>query len=244
MIPGPVTRGGAKSLCPGIADRESISFLHSMLTSPDSGPGILEKNPVQKELEKLYSAVRVDFSVQLVLDPQGKPAGVFAGGLRESFLAGVKLVDEIYKIGTKERFDSILVSPGGRPRDIDLYQAQKVITMASGALKKGGNLVIFAECASGAGPAEFRKWLGMGLSESEVRERAEKEFLMGLHKLFLFSRGKEGKNVYLCSSLDDDIVRKCFIEPVNLEKARDIIKQSGKAAFVPYGTAVLLEHAG
>lgn len=235
--------GGAKSLCPGISGRESISYLHSFLTHSDSGPGILERNPVQKELKKIYSSVRVDFSVQLVLNAVGKPAGVFAGGLYESFMEGVRLVDEVYKLKPAEKFDTIIASPGGFPRDTDLYQAQKVITMSSGALKEGGNLIIFSECGSGAGPVEFKKWLDMNLSEREARERAEKEFLMGLHKLFLFSHGRQNNKVYIHSSLEDNTVRKCYLEPVSLGEAKKIISWSEKAAFVPYGTTVLLEYA-
>jgi len=233
--------GGAKSIVPGISDKESLTHLHSLLTHPDSGPGIMEKNPVQKFLKEIYRKVGVDFAIEMVLNQKGEPLAVFAGSLERTFREAVMLVDDIYKVKVDKECDIMVVSLGGFPRDIDLYQTQKVINMTRRGLKKNGKMIIFSECRAGIGPNDFRVWLERGLKKEEVERRTKRRFSMGLHKMYLFLEGVQDKEVYLYSELPDETVRKAYLEPIGLEKARNILAGSENIGFVPYGTTTLLE---
>ena len=95
---------------------------------------------MQKFLTRLYEKVVVDFSLQCVLNQEEKIVNVFSGTLKTSFIEGRKLVDRMDKIKVEEEFDMLILSPGGFPRDIDLYQTQKVINMSFSALKKDGKM--------------------------------------------------------------------------------------------------------
>ena len=233
--------GGAKSLLPGIADTESITYIHSLLVHPDARPGNIENNPVQKFLKKLYSLVRVDFSLQYVLNTEEKPIKLFGGTLEDTFFQGIKWVDSLYKLKIERSLDTLVVSPGGFPRDIDLYQTQKVLTMTGEAVKKGGKIFIFSECSDGPGPEEFVKWMNRGMKKEEIEQKVKERFSMGLHKLYLFLRGIQNKEVYLYSSLSPEMVKKVFLKPVKLEEISSLIKKGERVGFVPYGTITLLE---
>jgi nickel-dependent lactate racemase len=235
--------GGAKSITPGISDKESLTYLHSFLTHADSGPGILEKNPVQRCLEEVYRKVPVDFSIQLVLDQNERPVSVWCGSLEGTFREAVALVDEIYRVKVPREFDIIVASLGGFPRDIDLYQTQKVINMTKRGLKPGGKMLLFSKCEGGLGPPDFRDWLEKGPTEEEVEALTREQFTMGLHKLHLFIEGIRGKHVYLHSELPDDSVKRTFLQPVDLEAAKEILQQGRNIGFVPYGTITLVEKA-
>ncbi|RKY73895.1 MAG: nickel-dependent lactate racemase [Candidatus Latescibacterota bacterium] len=232
--------GGAKSLAPGISDAETITWLHSLLTHPMARPGVLEGNPVQEFLEEVYAKVRVDFSVQVVLNMRGEVLCVNAGSLRRAFLEGVEVVDRLYKVKVKEPFDVLIASAGGHPRDVDLYQTQKVINMVRAGLKEGGKLILFSRCGDGVGPEGFARWLKEGLGKEEVKRMVEERFEMGLHKLYLFAKGTKEVDVYLYSSIHPDLVRRAFLKP--LEDPREVAELvgDGRIGFVPFGTVTLL----
>ncbi len=53
----------------------------------------------------------------------------------------------------------MIVTPGGFPKDINLYQAQKALDNAKHAVKKGGVIILLAACSEGLGEHVFERWL-------------------------------------------------------------------------------------
>ncbi len=70
----------------------------------------------------------------------------------------VQAIDDMYKIEIEKPADIVVLSPGGFPKDINLYQAQKGLDNAQHAVKDGG-IVIW--CAA-AGKASAKKTLRNG----------------------------------------------------------------------------------
>jgi len=79
----------------------------------------------------------------------------FAGDLEAAFLEAAKLVDEMFRVTVDRRADIIVVSAGGHPADIDLYQAYKGLDNALDAVKRGGVIILVAECPEGHGNQVF-----------------------------------------------------------------------------------------
>ena len=50
-----------------------------------------------------------------------------------------------------QKYDVVIVTPGGFPRDIDLHQAQKAMSTAEQVAAEAGVIVLLAECADGIG---------------------------------------------------------------------------------------------
>ncbi|MFR4008140.1 MAG: hypothetical protein ACLT0Y_01635 [Christensenellales bacterium] len=53
----------------------------------------------------------------------------------------------------------MVVSCGGYPKDLNLYQAVKSLLNAAQALKPGGTMVFLAECPEGGGAPDFFDWI-------------------------------------------------------------------------------------
>jgi len=53
----------------------------------------------------------------------------------------------------------VIASAAGYPLDLTFYQAVKGITAASHIVKRGGKILLLAECAEGPGGAEFSRML-------------------------------------------------------------------------------------
>ena len=76
----------------------------------------------------------------------------------------------------------VIASPGGTPKDINLYQAQKTLDNVGGAVRDGGVIVLVARCREGFGNKVFEEWMtGMGTPQVLI-DRIQQEFVLGGHK--------------------------------------------------------------
>ena len=135
--------GGAKSLLPGVSDRNSIEKNHSMMKHNLAQAGVIDGNPVRTEIDEIGKFFKIDFQIAVVLNSEKEVVDVFAGDMHETFLKGVEICDRMYKVFVPERVDAVVVSCGGYPLDIDLYQTQKsienAIRIVKTAIKKTKN---------------------------------------------------------------------------------------------------------
>src|SRR4030065_284317 len=102
---------------------------------------------------------KVDFSLNVVTNRKDEIVKAFAGDLEQAFNEAVKLVDELYRVTVDRRADIVVVSPGGYPADMNLYQAYKALDNALQVVKRGGVVILVAECAEGHGNQVFYDWM-------------------------------------------------------------------------------------
>src|SRR5206468_2441369 len=85
----------------------------------------------------------------------GNVTGIFAGHPVQAHAIGVSHVRRSVRSTVKEQVDIVITTSAGYPLDLTLYQAVKGMTAALPIMKKGGMLIIAAECAEGLGGPEF-----------------------------------------------------------------------------------------
>lgn len=83
--------------------------------------------------------------VNNVLDNDGDFAKIVGGHWYDAWLEGTKEVLKIQGVKAKEKADVVIASPGGFPKDINLYQGSKTYDTSALALKKGGILIAALE---------------------------------------------------------------------------------------------------
>jgi lactate racemase len=149
--------GGRKLIAPGCAGEETIKALHSpqFIEHPSCREGVIEGNPLHEELLEIARRAGHDFMFNVALDAGRRITGVFAGEPVEAHAAGVKHVRRAVGASLRAPADIVVTSGAGYPLDLTLYQAVKGMTAAMPVVKKGGMLVIAAECAEGLGSPEF-----------------------------------------------------------------------------------------
>lgn len=158
--------GGRKGLVPGVASRETCMASHfAIFNPPEIGgknplatAGILNGNPVHQALLEAARLVTPDFILNTVLSPDKKLLDVFCGELEKAHLAACTLVDRLYSYKLKKPGDLAVVSCGGSPKDINFIQAHKSLDYGVRAIKKGGTLILLAECPDGFGNSTFFSW--------------------------------------------------------------------------------------
>ncbi len=149
--------GGRKGICPGICSTATMQVMHGLrlLDSPKATYGIIEGNPFHQEATEIAAMAGVDFLLNVTLEEKRNLTGVFAGGLKEAFAAGVAFAEKAVKVPIARPTEVVLTTSAGYPLDATYYQAIKGVKGALPAAKAGGTIVCAAECSEGLGGREF-----------------------------------------------------------------------------------------
>jgi len=195
--------GGRKSVLPAICGGETIQNNHSLLLNANARTGNLEDNPVHVDMTEAARLAKVDFIVNVVENKKGEIVKAFAGDLEAAFLEGVKLVDEMFRVNIDRRADIIVVSAGGYPDDINLYQAYKGIDNALEAVKRGGVIILVAECPEGHGNQVFYDWMTRLGDLKNIEREVKRNFVMTGHKAYYLLKALQNHQIILVSSMPD-----------------------------------------
>jgi nickel-dependent lactate racemase len=192
--------GGAKSLAIGLGGKKLIDKNHSMLVEDGAELGKIDGNPVREDIDEIGRIVGIDFMLNVVLNNDRKIVGVVGGDYLEAHKKGVQIARSIFEVHVKETADVVLTSPGGFPKDLNAYQAQKGLAHAAKIVKKGGYLILLAKCNEGHGDQKFFDTMKSFSKPEEVVEGFKKRaFEVGPHKALLWARSLIKANAYLIS---------------------------------------------
>ncbi len=237
--------GGRKSYLPAITDVESTQHNHSFFLDPEAKTGNLEGNPVHLDMVDAAHLTTIDFTLNVVLNPQKEVFRAFAGNMDQVFQKGVTLVDEMYKVPVEAAADIVVVSPGGYPRDIDLYQAYKGLDAALNVVNDGGVVVLVAECSEGHGNKVFYDWMTNFKSAYDMKKEIRRHFVLGAHKAYYMMKALERVRIILVSTMPDYYASKVFhlktakTANVAMNMAYRMINKKAKILVMPHGSTTL-----
>ena len=239
--------GGRKGVLPGICGEETIKQNHGMLVSANAKSGNLVDNPVHLDMTEAARLAKVDFIVNVVANRKGEVIKAFAGDLEAAFLEAVKLYDAMYRVTVDRRADIIVVSAGGHPADISLYEAYKGLDNSLDAVKRGGVIIFVAECPEGHGNQVFYDWMSRQSDIKNVEREIKRNFVLGGYKAFYLLKALQNHQIILVSSLPDYYATSIFklktARAVNdaLSEALKITGSASRVWAVPYGSHTLPE---
>ena len=205
--------GGAKAIMPGVSTRAAIQANHSRMVESAACAGHLKGNPVREDIEEAAAMVGVDFILNVVLDAHKEIIRAVAGDVTTAHRAGCAFLDTLYRKELPRRADIVLVSQGGAPKDLNLYQTQKALDNAKHAVKPGGVIVLIGSCKEGLGEKTFEEWITSAPTARSLIDRIQREFRLGGHKAAAIAMVLENADIYLVSDLPDELVRKLFMIP-------------------------------
>ena len=236
--------GGAKAIMPGVSTRAAIQANHSRMVESAACAGHLAGNPVREDIEEAAAMVGVDFILNVVLDAHKEIIRAVAGDVTAAHRAGCAFLDTLYRKELPRRADIVLVSQGGAPKDLNLYQTQKALDNAKHAVKSGGVIVLMGSCREGLGEKTFEEWITTAPTAHSLIERIQREFRLGGHKAAAIAMVLENADIYLVSDLPDELVRKLFMVPYHTveEAYAAAAAKCGPSAEVlamPYGGSTL-----
>lgn len=211
--------GGVKSAAVGLTGKATINHNHAMMTDPNAKLGEYELNPARQDVEDIGRLIGIHFALNAILNQEKQIVTVVAGDPRAVMQAGIPLVKSLYQVPVSEPYDIVIASPGGSPKDLNLYQAQKALAHAALITRPGGSVILAAACPEGTGSQSYEKWMTtndeMTDYEAVFARFAAEGFHVGPHKAYQIARDAAKVRTFLMSEMPDDLVRRLLLEPVH-----------------------------
>lgn len=209
--------GGVKSAAIGVAGKKTINHNHAMMTDPNAKLGFYDGNPARQDVEEIGRMIGIDFAVNAILNSKKQIITALAGNPVDVMTAAIPQVKDIYQVPVAQPYDLMIVSPGGYPKDINVYQAQKGLAHAAMVTKEGGTIILCAACQEGTGSQAYESWVTHDRihNHDDVFTHFKHDgFQVGPHKAFQISRDAARIQVMLVSELDADFVRQLLLHPL------------------------------
>jgi len=232
--------GGPKMILPGVAGAETIRLNHEQIVDPQAYACVYDENPIHAEMREVARMAGVDLIVDVVLSPQGT-LKVLVGDVVEAHRAGAAFWDERFHVPIPEQADLVIASPGGHPRDINLYQAHKAIFNAARAVKDGGMILLLAACPDGSGHPVFDDWARRSEDLDDVlRIMREEGFKIGGHKVYFLGKDRQrGIEHFLISEMPDEEARALWMTPA---KCVEEVLTIARARYGPNYSVTVMPH--
>jgi len=244
--------GGRKAILPGVAGELTVRRHHSLpIRSLQPAFGQMEGNPAHEEALQAAKMLGVDFIINAVPDPQSRGfLGIVAGDLVAAHLSGVQICERACRAFFPFQADLTICSPGGYPRDINLHQAQKALSVAEMVTRAGGIIILVAECGEGTG-SEFAQWLQGARTPQEVIKRFQDDgWFASSGKAMMFARATTQHKVMLVSeAFSTDYMAGLFLHKAESLKqavthACEILGPDPKTVVIPRASGLIPVVAG
>lgn len=236
--------GGAKAIMPGVSTVSAITMNHRMMVDPRARAGNLDDNPVRRDIEEAGKMTGIDFIVNVVLNTRKQIIYCAAGDSIQAHRDACAYLNDIYRSPISAKADIVIVSQGGAPKDLNLYQTQKALDNAGHAVKDGGTVILVGSCFEGFGNQVFEEWMLKYTNPDGMIQALHAHFQLGAHKATAIAMLKKRADILFVSDMDSAIVEKTFLKPVHdLQSAVDAcLRKYGNDADVivmPYGGSTL-----
>ena len=153
--------GGRKSVLPGVSSKVTVLGNHcsKFIHSPYSRTGILENNPIHKDMVAASQMAGQRYIVNVIIDGDKKVVHAVAGDAIKAHEAGCAFLENYCLVTPQRRADIAISTNGGYPLDQNMYQSVKGMTAAEAAAKEDGILIMVSNCGDGHGGEGFYKAL-------------------------------------------------------------------------------------
>ena len=234
--------GGAKAVLPGVSSERSVIRNHELMRDPLSATGRLD-SPVRQDMEEAAGVAGLDYILNVVLNGRNEIVKAVAGDYIQAHRSGAATVDHMYRRAVKPA-EIVVTCAGGRPKDLNLFQAQKALDNAKNAAVSGGSIILVAECCEGLGHPVFERWACEAGSAEQCWERFGREYEFGGHKAAFLAKESLEHHLILVSALPSKRAEMCFFSPARslqeaLELARERQGKGARMLVMPHGNLTL-----
>ena len=242
--------GGRKSVLPGIAARETVYWNHNadFIASPFARTGILEGNPLHRDMVFAARAAGLAFICNVVINARHEIVGAFAGDCEKAHEAGAAFLSGLCRC-PKQEADIVITSNNGYPLDQNIYQAVKGMTAGEATCREGGVIIMVAACNDGHGGESFRQTIAQDLSAAEILEKIQatpkKDTLPDQWESQILARILARFHVVLVSECDPGLVRSMKMHPAAdlsqaLGIAHTLLGYPGTVTVIPEGISTIV----
>ena len=227
--------GGRKSIFPGVSSYETLRMLHGIEpVRPEVGE--LAGNLLHRNALEAAKVVGVDLIVNTIPNRTGDVYEVVAGDMEKAWEQGIVFCDRICRVNVPQKADIVITCPGGFPRDFDLRQSQKAVSIAEMLVKPDGIIVLVAKCSDGIGKKDLYDLLkDAGSPQRMIKEFRDLGFTASSRKAYMFARAMlKAQIIVVTDGIDPNRIEDMMLTPApSVEHALNLsIKKLGPNAKV------------
>jgi nickel-dependent lactate racemase len=158
---------------------------------------------------------------------------------------GIPLARQVCQVPVREKYRVMIASPGGFPKDINVYQAQKGLYHAAGITQPGGTMILAAACPEGSGSQHYEQWMvGKRSYEDVMRAFDEEGFRVGPHKAYLIARDASKFKLLFCSEIDRRTAKHLLLNLVDdfqnaVDQAIADLKPGDRVGVLPHAASTI-----
>ncbi len=242
--------GGRKSVLPGVAARETVYWNHNaeFIASPLARTGILDGNPIHRDMIYAARAAKLAFICNVVINAQHKVVGAFAGDCEMAHVAGTEFLKGLC-LCPQAPADIVITSNNGYPLDQNIYQSVKGMTAGEATCREGGVIIMAAACNDGHGGESFMKTMTQELTPAQIlaqiQATAKQDTVPDQWESQILARILSRFRVVLVSECDPDLVRAMKMHPAStlpqaLEIAEKLLGKAGTVTVIPEGISTII----
>jgi len=237
--------GGVKSAAIGLSALETINRNHSLMTHPDSLLGTYETNPARLDIEEIGQKIGVHLALNVILNQDKQIVHALAGDPCKVVQKGVALSRQVCQVAVAHKYSLVISSPGGHPKDINVYQAQKGLAHAALITRQGGTVLLTAACPEGSGSLHYEEWMHGKQSYAEVLQAfASEGFRIGPHKAYQIARDASRVQLIFYSEMDEKHSDTLLLNPVRdlqtaLEMAVANLPSGERIGILPHASSTI-----
>ncbi|MDQ1911356.1 hypothetical protein RAC89_13015 [Paenibacillus sp. GD4] len=219
-------------MVPGTASHRTIEHNHGLSLKYKAEPGKSD-NPIHRDLEEVLRFVPIHFLLNTIVDIDKNVLEAVAGDVMEAHRAGISLASQRFVVPTEEElYDVVIASPGGDPKDKQMYQAIKSMKNAAAFTKPGGTIIIAAQCSEMLGNGTLQYWVDTMPSRDWMVRKLKEQFVIGAHKILHIDESlqqRSGLPVFVVAELFTRASRvACGTEPSANDRYNTYARDEGR----------------
>ena len=242
--------GGRKSVLPGIAAKETVCWNHNaeFIGSPDARTGILDGNPIHRDMLFAARTARLAFICNVVINAKHQVVGAFAGDCEQAHVAGTEFLKGLCQCAAVAS-DIVITTNNGYPLDQNIYQAVKGMTAAEATCKEGGVIIMAAACNDGHGGESFMKTMTQEIAPAQILAQIaatpKKDTVPDQWESQILARILSRFHVVLISQTDPTLVKAMKMHPAEnisqaLAIAEELLGHRGSITVIPEGISTII----
>lgn len=243
--------GGRKSVLPGIASRATVLYNHNakFIADNKSRTGILDGNPIHRDMIYAASAAGLDFITNVVINSDKEIIYAVAGDYDKAHREGCKFLNNLCRVDSMPS-DIVISTNGGYPLDQNIYQAVKGMTAAEATVNNNGVIIMAAKSNDGHGGEHFwntfREQKDLGRLMDEFLATPSDKTIPDQWQSQIFARVLMKARIIYISDAPDNLVSDFHMIPAHsVEEAiimadRLLGKKNSKITVIPDGVSVIV----
>ena len=232
---------GSTSMYLAVSDLETRDELfRTVLTSHLNGT-TFEIKQLKESINKFASSIGPCLAFDFFVNEDGAIVKILAHNFDDSLIKSANAIDEIYKVTIETVSDILVVSAGGSPYDNTLVNSLDAIMLNKDLVKKGGTIILVAECIDGYGNEEFLEITTKHGELKSIKPLLKKEPTIGKFKAYVLKELLDDFRLCLVSVMPDYYAKSIFkfrtFRTVDdaLQSALRVIGKQATITVVPYG---------